>query len=80
MDIWKRSLGNNRLLPSLLASLILAGILLFALFATAADITIPYEVEIKGVEDRELLKGMEDIADTVGLKDNPPATVTSSQV
>ena len=62
-------------MPSLLASLILTGILLFALFATAADITIPYEVEIKGVEDRELLKGMEDVADTVGLKDNPPATV-----
>ncbi|PKN66642.1 MAG: hypothetical protein CVU57_05150 [Deltaproteobacteria bacterium HGW-Deltaproteobacteria-15] len=75
MDIWKRSLGNNRLLPSLLAGLILTGILLFTHFATAADITIPYEVEIKGVEDRELLKGMEDIADTVGLKDNPPATV-----
>jgi translocation and assembly module TamA len=75
MDIWKRSLGNNHFLPFLPASLILTGILLFALFAAAADITIPYEVAIKGVENRELLKGMEDIADTIGLKDNPPASV-----
>jgi translocation and assembly module TamA len=74
MAIWKRSLGNNRLFPSLL-SLIFTGILLLPAWAAAADVTIPYEVNIKGVEDRELLNGMEDIADTIGLKDNPPASV-----
>ncbi len=71
----ERSLGNNRHLPSLFASLILTGILLPALFAAAAEITIPYEVAIKGVQDRQLLKAMEDTADTIGLKDNPPASV-----
>jgi len=76
MAIWKRSLGNNRLLPPLLASLILTGILLPAILAAAAENTIPYEVVIKGVDDEELLKGMKDISDAIGLKDNPPASVS----
>lgn len=34
--------------------------------------TIPYEVTIRGVEDKGLLKGMEELSDAIGLKDNPP--------
>jgi translocation and assembly module TamA len=63
-----------RFLSGLSACIVLAGLILPSRVA-AAEITVPYKVTIEGVEDRALLKSMEDVSDAVSLKDNPPASV-----
>ncbi len=73
--IRKRSLGKKCLLCCWLESLILSGLVLLPLWTMAAELTIPYDVAIKGVEDGKLLKAMEDASDAVSLKDRPPASL-----
>lgn len=40
------------------------------------ELTVNYEVTIRGVEDRELLQLLESVSNTVTYKDKPPATIS----
>ena len=68
-------MGKKCLLPFWLRCLVLAGLVLLPLWAMAAELTIPYEVAIKGVEDGKLLKAMEAASDAFSLRDRPPASL-----
>jgi translocation and assembly module TamA len=70
---WKRSL-RVECPPCRLQGLILFAVVLLPLWATAAELTIPYEVQIRGVHEKDLLKGLEAVSDAVSLKDRPPAS------
>lgn len=45
------------------------------LWACAEELTVPYEVAIKGVNDSKLLKELESVSDAISLKDRPPASM-----
>lgn len=69
-------LRAERFSPRRLEGLILFAVVLLPLLATASELTIPYEVHIRGVQDNALQKNMEAISDAVGLKDRPPASLS----
>ena len=72
----ENALRAERFSPRRLEGLILFAVVLLPLLATASDLTISYEVRIRGVQDNALQKNMEAISDAVGLKDRPPASLS----
>ncbi len=58
------------------AGLLLSGLVCAtALLAAAGEITIPYQVQFKGIEDNEVLEPLKEYSRTLSLRDRPPATL-----
>ena len=62
--------------PCRLHGLVLLTVVLLPLWAMAAELTIPYEVLIKGVQDGALQKGLESVSDAIALKERPPESLS----